>query len=54
MKTFVCERCGKSYNSYGDEKVHLCEKCTDEIINWVREKLDFVIDASVTVVRGRY
>ena len=52
MKTFVCERCGKSYNSYVDEKIHVCNKCTEEIIDWLKDKLDFVVD--VRVVRGRW
>lgn len=52
MKTFVCERCGKSYSTfYEDEKIHYCDKCTKNIVEWLNEKLDF--DISV-IIKGRY
>lgn len=54
MKTFVCERCGKSYNQYGNEKLHICDKCTDEIIDWLEENLDLVINTNAKIVRRMY
>lgn len=35
--TRTCRICGTSYNDWKLNKAHICGKCEDEILDWIRE-----------------
>ena len=39
-RTYTCERCGRSYSTTTNEKIHLCDGCTDAIIDWINMHVD--------------
>lgn len=35
--TRTCRICGTSYNDWELNKAHICDKCEDEILDWIKE-----------------
>ena len=41
-RTCTCERCGRSYSTTTNERIHLCDVCTDAVIDWINMHVDIV------------